>query len=260
MQLRQCDARLILGVLMIGHIHDDGDAARTGGGAIGRLLTPVARRARGVHEGMYGLAGHADWYDRAPGRLARPLYRRIAADVAGARLRGGAFVLDVGTGPGRVPLLIAQRCPSLIVEGIDLSEQMIARAAQAASAAEGDRVTYRVADVRTLPYPDASIDLVVSSLSLHHWTDVPAGLAEIRRVLRPGGRAWIYDVRPVLRRVAENAARCNLPVSLEPLDREPGRPFPARLWTAVTAHLINRLTVTRVSAGVTQSHDGPAPD
>jgi ubiquinone/menaquinone biosynthesis C-methylase UbiE len=48
-------------------------------------------------------------------------------------LPDGAFVLDVGTGPGRVPLLIAERCPSLVVEGIDLSEQMIARALASAA-------------------------------------------------------------------------------------------------------------------------------
>ena len=46
-------------------------------------------------------------------------------------------MLDVGTGPGRVPLLIAERCPSLVVEGIDLSEQMIARAALAVTPATG---------------------------------------------------------------------------------------------------------------------------
>ena len=228
---------------MAGHIHGDGNATGARRGVSGRLLTPLGRRARGAHESMFGLAGHADWYDSVSGRLARPLYRRIAADVAGAGLPDGAFVLDIGTGPGRVPLLIAERCPSLVVEGIDLSEQMIARAAQAVPPAAGRRVRYRVADVRALPYPDGSIDLVVSSLSLHHWTDVPAGLAEIRRVLRPDGRAWIYDVRPVLRRVATNATRRNLPVTLEALDREPRARVPARVWATVAGRLLNRLTV-----------------
>jgi ubiquinone/menaquinone biosynthesis C-methylase UbiE len=190
---------------MTGHARREGNAASVGVGASGRLLTPLARRTRRAHESMFGLAAHAGWYDRASFWVMGPLYRRIAADVAGAGLPDAAFVLDVGTGPGRVPLLIAERCASLVVEGIDLSEQMIARAAQAVSpAAAGGRVRYRVADVRALPYPDRSIDLVVSSLSLHHWTDVPAGLAEIQRVLRPEGRAWIYDVRPVLRHVAAN--------------------------------------------------------
>ena len=48
----------------------------------------------------------------------------------------------------------------------------------------------------SLPFPDGSFDLVVSTLSLHHWADPQAGLAEIARVLRPGGRALIWDFRP----------------------------------------------------------------
>lgn len=252
-------ALLILGVLMTGHIHHDRKAAGALGGAAGLLLTPLASRAHRAHESMFGLAGHADWYDKGPGRLARPLYERITADVAGAGLLDGAFVLDIGTGPGRVPLLIAERCPSLVVEGIDLSEQMIARAEAAAREASG-HLTYRVADVRALPYPDGSIDLIVSSLSLHHWTDVPAGLAEIQRVLRPGGRAWIYDVRPVLRHAASDALRRNLPVTLEALEHVPSGRALARLWTSVVGRLVHRLSMTGVSEGVTPSHNGLPTD
>ena len=225
------------------HIHHDGDRTDGRVGAAGRLLSPLVGRARRAHESMFGLASHAEWYDRLSGRLAGPLYRRIAADVAGAGLTDGAFVLDVGTGPGHVPLLIAQRCPALTVEGIDLSQQMIARATQAAGLADA-RVTYRVADVRALPYPDGSIDLVVSSLSLHHWTDVSAGLAEIRRVLSPNGRAWIYDVRPVLHRVAENASPSTPPLTLEALQSEPNGHLATHVWTAVAGRLITRLTLT----------------
>jgi ubiquinone/menaquinone biosynthesis C-methylase UbiE len=61
-----------------------------------------------------------------------------------------------------------------------------------------------------MPFPDGSFDLIVSSMSQHHWSDVPAAVGEIRRVLRPGGRAWIYDARPVLPR-AERAARRAFP-------------------------------------------------
>jgi ubiquinone/menaquinone biosynthesis C-methylase UbiE len=120
-------------------------------------------------------------------------------------------------------------------------------------------VTFRVADVRALPYPDGSIDLVVSSLSLHHWTDVPAGLAEIQRVLRPEGRACIYDVRPVLRHVDTNATRRNLPVALETLEHEPSRHLPARRLSSIADRFINKLTVTSMSERVTPRLDGLTP-
>jgi ubiquinone/menaquinone biosynthesis C-methylase UbiE len=53
-----------------------------------------------------------------------------------------------------------------------------------------------VGDVAHLPFPDGSFDAVVSTMSMHHWADTAAGLAEIERVLRPGGRAVIWDFRP----------------------------------------------------------------
>jgi SAM-dependent methyltransferase len=49
--------------------------------------------------------------------------------------------------------------------------------------------------VGSLPFPDASFDLVVSALSMHHWAEPEKGLAEIGRVLRPGGRALVWDLR-----------------------------------------------------------------
>jgi len=145
-----------------------------------------------------------DWVTR---RLSARLYRRIAADVAALELSSGSRVLDVGTGPGRLPLTIAAACPQLSVDGLDLSAEMIgqARAIAAASPAAG-RVTYVVGDVADLPYPDGSLDLVVSTLSQHHWPDLAAALRELRRVVRPGGLIWIYDARLALR-AAESAAR-----------------------------------------------------
>ncbi|MFH1474462.1 MAG: class I SAM-dependent methyltransferase, partial [Chloroflexota bacterium] len=57
-----------------------------------------------------------------------------------------------------------------------------------------DRLSFVVGDVVALPFPDASFDLVTSSFSVHHWPDAAAGFAEIRRVLRPGRRALVYDL------------------------------------------------------------------
>ncbi len=160
------------------------------------------------HANMYGMARHARAYDLVSGVLVRPLYRRVVADVTDIGLPAGSVVLDVGTGPGRVARLIAAACPEVEVEGVDLSPEMIARATSTAKTTSTRNLRFQVCDVVTLPFADGSVDLVVSTLSLHHWDDPAAGLDEIVRVLGPGGQAWIYDFRPALtatQRIASNA-------------------------------------------------------
>ncbi|WP_164842262.1 class I SAM-dependent methyltransferase [Actinoplanes solisilvae] len=155
---------------------------------------------------------NAERYDRHAGRLGRKLYDRVVADAHEAGLPAGTRVLDVGTGPGRVPRALALAEPSWIVEGVDLSPQMIAYARQRSSA-----VSYAVGDVAALPYPDASFDLIVSSLSQHHWSDVHGGLRDLRRVLRPGGRLWIYDFRWALARASRAAKELFTEIQREPV-------------------------------------------
>lgn len=167
---------------------------------------------------MYGLARHARHYERWAGILTRPLYRRVVADVAAATLPPNATVLDVGTGPGTLPLLIAAQSPHLSVSGIDLSPEMIARAASAAdlrATPDARPSSFQIADVADLPFDDRSVDLVVSIVSMHHWADPAAGLREIVRVLRPGARAWIYDLRPMTRRAARMTAGLDAEVRVE---------------------------------------------
>lgn len=147
---------------------------------------PVTQDARST---MFGLAAHAELYHRLTHRVFGPLHRRIVADVTTAAPAGMSRVLDVGTGPGRVPLAIARAVPQLRLDGVDLSPAMVAAARRACTAAGlTGRVAFEVADVAGLPYPDASFDLIISSLSLHHGTDPTAGIRELRRVLAPTGR------------------------------------------------------------------------
>lgn len=170
---------------------------------------PTIHEARAT---MFGLAHHPERYERWAGLLAGRLYRRVAADVVGAALPPGARILDVGTGPGLLPLRIAAACPQLTVDAVDLSPQMIDLAGQTAVATgQAETVTFTVADVTLLPFPDATFDLVVSTLSQHHWTDPAAGLRELNRVLRPEGQAWIYDFRWVLNRAQTAAATASPP-------------------------------------------------
>lgn len=132
-------------------------------------------------------------YDRAAKTLLRGRYRRLAADLADAAPDHGA-VLDVGTGPGILLVELARRRPDLQVTGVDLSPDMVA-AAQRNLTECGARATTHVGDVIKLPLPDQSVDLVVSSFSMHHWADIDAAVPELARVLRPGGRLYVYDFR-----------------------------------------------------------------
>ena len=138
---------------------------------------------------------HGEAYDRRAGRIFGGVYRRVADDVAAAAPTGGA-VLDAGCGSGRLALEIARRRPDLSVHGVDLERGMVDVATRHAERADfADRVRFTVADLADLALPDDSVDLVVSTASLHHWADVDAVVAALGRVLRPDGRMWIYDLR-----------------------------------------------------------------
>jgi len=129
-------------------------------------------------------------YDLVARRLLRGFYRRLAGDIA--RLApDGAAVLDVGTGPGVLLAELATRRPDLHLAGVDLSADMVAAARRNVRPAD----VVRVADVTDLPFPDDSFDLVVSSLSLHHWDHPEAAVPQLARVVRPGGRVCVYDFR-----------------------------------------------------------------
>ena len=144
-------------------------------------------------------------YDVMMVRLTRRLYQRVIADLAALRLVE-AKVLDVGTGPGALARELARSLPGLQVYGIDLSEDMIGLArAHARREQLEERVHFESADVAHLPYPDQSFDVVVSTISMHHWHELEQPLRELYRVLRPGGRVWIYDFRFVKVQTVEKA-------------------------------------------------------
>jgi ubiquinone/menaquinone biosynthesis C-methylase UbiE len=128
--------------------------------------------------------------------LLGSLFARIAADVA-AVSPDGLRVLEVGCGPGRLSIRLARRY-GLDLTGLDLDPAMIARAranAERSEDGEEDRPSFVVGDVALMAFSDGSFDLVVSTLSMHHWADPKAGLAEIGRVLRPDGRARVWGFR-----------------------------------------------------------------
>ena len=151
---------------------------------------------------FYGWGSHI--YDVLMVRLARGLYQRVAGDIAPVLSEGK--VLDAGTGPGTLAREIARRQPRLQVYGIDLSEDMIRLARAHAKREQLEKqVHFDIGNVAQLPYPDHSFDLVVSTISMHHWYELEQPLRELYRVLRPGGRLWIYDFRLVKVQTVEKA-------------------------------------------------------
>ncbi len=131
-------------------------------------------------------------YDRRATRLLGSLYRRIAADIDTAT-DPGAAVADIGTGPGRLLSCLAERRPDLRLHGVDLSPHMIEIAHRNLT---GHPVELAVADVRDLPYPDAGLDLAVSSLSMHEWRDLDAAAREPRPGTRRHTRRLRLPLRP----------------------------------------------------------------
>jgi SAM-dependent methyltransferase len=135
-------------------------------------------------------------YDVAAGLLLGGYYDDIAADCA-ATLDGtdSPEILEVGPGPGHLAERLLALLPGGRWTGLDIDGAML-DAAERRLADEGLQGWSRVVegDVAALPFEDASFDLVVSSLSAHHWPDAATGFREIHRVLRPGATALVFDL------------------------------------------------------------------
>ena len=102
---------------------------------------------------------------------------------------GSGRIIDLGTGPGDNPILIAKQRADAEILGIDAAQTMLDVAQRkVATAGLEQRIRFEQADVKALPYPDASFDGVVCSEVLEHIHDYRGVLAEIHRVLKPGGR------------------------------------------------------------------------
>jgi len=111
----------------------------------------------------------------------------------GERFPPGARVLEAGCGTGAQTVILARNNPATQFLSIDRSAESLAHARAAVDREGLTNVRFAQADVFKLPYPDGDFDAVFVCFLLEHVADPPAALAELRRVLRPGGTITVIE-------------------------------------------------------------------
>jgi ubiquinone/menaquinone biosynthesis C-methylase UbiE len=118
------------------------------------------------------------------------LYEHIAADVI---QHEPSQILDVGAGPGYITLLLAARCPTAALTGIDFSAMQVRQARRLQKRRGIDNCRFREGNAMHLPFANDCFDAVVTVGSIKHWPDAQQGITEIHRVLVPGQWAVISE-------------------------------------------------------------------
>jgi SAM-dependent methyltransferase len=130
----------------------------------------------------------AAFYTTSPAHTDPQVLARV---VELARPQADWVGLDIATGSGHTAFALAPQVKSMI--GIDITAEML-REAQMLKAERGvGNVTFRPGDVHNLPFPDGAFQVVTCRRAAHHFSNIQGALAEIRRVLAPGGRVVIDD-------------------------------------------------------------------
>ncbi len=197
------------------------DVPRRAARGLGRIAGVLGDARRSQRAFSMPSAGS---YDIGARIFLAGLYRAVAADLG--PFSGTEEILDIGAGPGHLAVELASRHSGVRVAGVDPDPEMSALAAgRAAEAGVGDRVRLVPGTAEALPFPDQSFDVVTSTLSLHHWDDADQGLKEVRRVLRPEGRAVIYDVPAWIARLEHEHTGFEQAVARAPFERRELRGF-----------------------------------
>jgi SAM-dependent methyltransferase len=202
--------RLISALLLLGLL-----AAFTKPGR--RATRAVARRLDDRIECLNDPGSEA--YNRVLAPILARVNRRVAEDATQEmsirRRSRGSVILDIGCGPGDLVVAVSRRLRESRIIGMDLSPSMLLWAGRHATT--DGRVKFMVGDAADLPFDDASVDLIISTLSLHHWAEPADAFAEMARVLSPGGVALIYDLG-LLTFTASEMAVIAIDAGLEPED------------------------------------------
>ncbi|YAF98622.1 MAG: class I SAM-dependent methyltransferase [Nodularia sp. CChRGM 3473] len=158
------------------------------------------------------------------------------------------LVLDAGTGPGRIPVLICQMCPQWQITAIDLAENMLQIASQhVQQAGLQQQIRLELVDAKNLPYEDQVFDLVTSNSLVHHLPDPLPFFQELKRVTKPNGGIFIRDLLRPVDEVTMNALVDSIG---HEYDAHQKKLFRDSLHAALTIDEVNQLISTVGLAGV----------
>jgi ubiquinone/menaquinone biosynthesis C-methylase UbiE len=140
----------------------------------------------------------ASFYEKASRMVIEGYYSQVADEIV-SNIRQGT-ILDLGTGPGYLPVEIVRRAPDVSIIGVDLSRRLIRMARiNAQKTGFSSRLSFEVGNSARLRFDNSVFDMVISTGMLHSLKNPVHVLLEINRVLKHGAQAWIYDPANVIR-------------------------------------------------------------
>ena len=156
-------------------------------------LSPIRRLMKLIHPEGIPWPGSVLYNALSSTTIFMKHYEFAAEDILSHCSQG--TLLDIGTGPARLLLKLHQQSPGIRLVGIDSSAAMIKQAKQnIAEAGMSEFIEVKEGSASHIPFPDQSFDIVVSTVSMHHWKQPEACLNEIYRVLKDNSFALIYDI------------------------------------------------------------------
>ncbi len=148
-------------------------------------------------------------YEKASRMVIEGYYSQVAGEIVSHIQQGS--MLDLGTGPGYLPIQILNRAPHLKITGVDLSRKLIDMAKiNAQKAGLSSQLSFEVGNSARLRFDNETFDMVISTGMLHSLKNPVNVLVEIYRLLKDGADAWIYDPANVIQYIDRKKWKASL--------------------------------------------------